>query len=345
MLYIFFHLYNNFFFHIYRFLILDEADQLLSNEVGDTVSKIESTIVKNLIPRPETLGNFPYFNQLSVNSNSLILPNYPLQKLFFSATLSYDPEKIQKIALHQPILFNVKLDETQKENNNEIGNFVRPEELKEQFVETELSLKPLLLHHLIKTEGWKKTLIFNNSKEATHKLAVLLKILSDEDYTVCEFSSSDERDRVRIFKQFMNGKIDVLVSTDATARGLDVPDIEHVVSYEVTAPKTYIHRIGRTARAGKVGYALSIITKDQKRQFQKCSDAKFPPTEIEVPNQDLEVYENTYVKALNHMKETLNDEKQKRKIILNTNNKKTSKKFAHKFLTGSNMIPLSKENS
>ncbi|KAK8723849.1 hypothetical protein OTU49_011571 [Cherax quadricarinatus] len=190
-----------------------------------------------------------------------------------------------------------------------VGQYTRPAELKEEYVVMEESVKPLVLHYLLTSKSWRRVLIFTNSVEATHKLGVLLAALS-EDLKIAEFSSTQMNKRQQIVSQFSSGKIDVLVSSDAMARGLDIPDIEHVVSYEVPSLSTYIHRIGRTARAGKPGTALSLVTNDTMHDFKTVlSNTGNVATRLVISTEELEPYEFLYVNALAKMKEIFLHEK------------------------------------
>ena len=98
--------------------------------------------------------------------------------------------------------------ETKKEGDI-VGQYTRPAELTEEYMITSSAVKPLVIHHLIKLFNWKKTIIFTNSREATHRLSFLLQCLSQEDYNVAEFSSDKGPQRAQIVSQFSSGKIDV----------------------------------------------------------------------------------------------------------------------------------------
>ncbi|XP_076054034.1 putative ATP-dependent RNA helicase Dbp73D [Oratosquilla oratoria] len=295
-----------------RYFVLDEADKMLATEGGEWIAHIEKEI-------DQRNASLPAPDAASISCTI----REPLQRLLFSATLSHDPEQLQQVNLHRPRLYTVVLDKnvpgiengvTASTQPQMVGQYTRPSELIEQFVVVEASVKPLLLYHLIKTHSWKRTLIFTNSLEATHKLAILLNILAGGMLRVFEFSSRHGRERHKIKSKFAAGKIDILVSSDAMARGLDIPDIEHVVSYDVTSVSTYVHRIGRTARAGKEGTALSLVTKDLVKEFRSVlSNGGGSASEISVPTSELESYETAYVDALAKMKEILDGEKLKEK--------------------------------
>ncbi|XP_053646722.1 ATP-dependent RNA helicase DDX51 [Cherax quadricarinatus] len=290
-----------------RYLVYDEADHLLSAEGGDWVKRIEQSIREH-----EALSENVLINGFQ-GSGIIQFPRVPLHRLLFSATLSHDPELLQNVPLYRPKLITACSSESGKIQRSSVstmvGQYTRPAELKEEYVVMEESVKPLVLHYLLTSKSWRRVLIFTNSVEATHKLGVLLAALS-EDLKIAEFSSTQMNKRQQIVSQFSSGKIDVLVSSDAMARGLDIPDIEHVVSYEVPSLSTYIHRIGRTARAGKPGTALSLVTNDTMHDFKTVlSNTGNVATRLVISTEELEPYEFLYVNALAKMKEIFLHEK------------------------------------
>lgn len=144
----------------------------------------------------------------------------PPQKLLFSATLSQDPEKLQKLSLFQPKLFTSVVEESNQavdgvKNGEEIattfiGKYTTPMELTEKYITCSMDLKPLVLYKLIETENLTKTLIFANSAESAHRLAILLKSLFNTRRKVEEISSNLElKQRNTILKNFSEGSIDL----------------------------------------------------------------------------------------------------------------------------------------
>lgn len=143
----------------------------------------------------------------------------PPQKLLFSATLSQDPEKLQRLSLFQPKLFTSVIEET---NNTEteqkseevssvfIGKYTTPQELTEKYIVCSMDLKPLVLYKLIENENLRKTVIFTNSAESVHRLAILLRSLFAGRLKVEEISSNLEmKTRNTILKSFSEGNIDL----------------------------------------------------------------------------------------------------------------------------------------
>ncbi|XP_023931271.1 ATP-dependent RNA helicase DDX51-like [Lingula anatina] len=219
----------------------------------------------------------------TINASRL---DMPLHKLLFSATLSQNPEKLQQLNLFQPKLFTAGLKErveiesvnlTSEKTGEEdglarieggfVGKYTTPVGLSEYFIQVAAQDKPLVVLHLMHHLKFRHVLCFTNSVEATHRLFLLVKLVGGLE--VREFSSSLHAiKRNRILKQFAAGKIDLLVCSDAMARGMDVDNVQYVLSYD-SPPyiKTYIHRVGRTARAGKVGTAVSLCEKKENELF------------------------------------------------------------------------------
>ncbi|KAL6456774.1 hypothetical protein MHYP_G00353180 [Metynnis hypsauchen] len=106
-----------------------------------------------------------------------------------------------------------------------------------------------------------------NSREAAHRLFLLVKLYGGVE--VAEFSSRlSPNERQKALKRFEQGKIELLISTDAAARGIDIKGVKCVINYD--APqyiRTYIHRVGRTARAGKAGVAFTFLLGVQMKNF------------------------------------------------------------------------------
>ncbi|XP_068268754.1 ATP-dependent RNA helicase DDX51 [Nyctibius grandis] len=255
-----------------RFLIVDEADRM----IDDMHQNCLNQIVKAAFQVENDSGSNMLFQRTKpgpVTAASSCYPQIPLQKLLFSATLTQDPEKLQQLDLFQPRLFTSVYSEkktlrdgaeTEQDTNKK---YTLPEGLSQCYVPCDLNSKPLLLLHFMLTMKFTRVLCFTNSREASHRLFLLVQAFGG--VTVAEFSSRlAPNERRRTMKEFEQGKIQLLISTDATARGIDVKGVNYVINYD--APqfiRTYIHRVGRTARAGKAGVAFSLVLRIQERRF------------------------------------------------------------------------------
>ncbi|KFV45480.1 ATP-dependent RNA helicase DDX51, partial [Tyto alba] len=255
-----------------RFLIVDEADRM----IDDMHQNCLNQIVKAVFQVENYSGSSMLFQRTKpgpITAASSCYPQIPLQKLLFSATLTQDPEKLQQLDLFQPRLFTsvysekkVLGDGTETEQGTN-KKYTLPEGLSQCYVPCDLNSKPLLLLHFMLTMKFTRVLCFTNSREASHRLFLLVRAFGG--VTVAEFSSRlPPNERQRTMKEFEQGKIQLLISTDATARGIDVKGVNYVINYD--APqfiRTYIHRVGRTARAGEVGVAFSLVLRIQERRF------------------------------------------------------------------------------
>ncbi|XP_015589283.1 ATP-dependent RNA helicase DDX51 [Cephus cinctus] len=280
-----------------RFLVIDEADR--------------STEWLQHLPSPHL--SVPPLTVENLRSSS----NRPAQKLLFSATLSQDPEKLSRLGLFQPILFTSVI--TDKDDDVDldadtgefVGRYTSPDELTELAVECSSEYKPLaLLQLLTKNEISERALVFTNSGESAHRLAILAQsFLNEKNIVVGELSALlAPKQREDVLTKFADGKIQVLISSDALARGLDIPGVKLVVSYDLPKHiKGYIHRAGRTGRAGIKGTAVSILAPNQIAMFNKMLTAAHK----KVPNiekLELETFAESidYQAHVEKLKETLN---------------------------------------
>ncbi|MFW6228196.1 MAG: DEAD/DEAH box helicase [Alkalispirochaeta sp.] len=125
-----------------------------------------------------------------------------------------------------------------------------------------------LLPELIRERNMFRVLVFTRTK---HRAARVAKVLSKAGIPSDEIHGNrTQNQRQRALESFRNGKVQVLVGTDVAARGIDVDDITHVINYEIpNEPETYVHRIGRTARAGTRGEAISMCDRDELNDFRR----------------------------------------------------------------------------
>lgn len=162
--------------------------------------------------------------------------------------------------------------------------------------------------------NFSRVLCFTNSRETSHRLFLLVQAFGG--VSVAEFSSRyGPGQRKMILKQFEQGKIQLLISTDATARGIDVQAVQLVVNYD--APqylRTYVHRVGRTARAGKTGQAFTLLLKVQERRFlQMLADAGAPELQRhDSPSELLQPLVPRYEEALSQLERAVKEERKQK---------------------------------
>src|SRR3989338_5982138 len=168
------------------------------------------------------------------------------QTLFFSATLSPDIRKLTEQYLKDPIFISVITGETLKNINQ---NVIRARSKEEKLSK---------LHEILKKDGSDKVLIFREMKHSVDSLAKELHAFGFKVGGI--HGDKRSRERIRILDSFKKDHINILIATDVAARGLDIPDVTHVINYDVPQTyDTYVHRIGRTGRSGKKGTALTFV--------------------------------------------------------------------------------------
>lgn len=170
------------------------------------------------------------------------------QSFYFSATLDSRVKGIIENFSHDPIHISVKSGDTSDNVDQNIVNFTTHENKMDK------------LHDILIKDGTTKTLIFDDTHRSVEKIS---KELAARGFTVDSIhGGKSQPQRQRVLKRFKSSEITVLVATDVAARGLDVSDITHVINYSLPQSyNDYVHRIGRTGRAGKVGYALTFVEK------------------------------------------------------------------------------------
>jgi len=167
------------------------------------------------------------------------------QTLFFSATLSPDIERIINDFLKSPVRISVKTRDTAKSIDQDVVHVKGGQKLD-------------ILHELLVQPEFSKVLIFGRTKHGVEKLT---NMLADRGFkAVSIHGDKAHSQRQRALKLFKDNTVQMLVATDVAARGLDIPNVSHVINYDL--PETYedyVHRIGRTGRADKTGKALTFI--------------------------------------------------------------------------------------
>ena len=122
--------------------------------------------------------------------------------------------------------------------------------------------KPAVLTHLIKDNAWRQVLVFTKTKHGANKLT---KYLEAEGLTAAAIHGNKSQGaRTKALASFKDGTVQVLVATDIAARGIDIDLLPNVVNFDLpNVPEDYVHRIGRTARAGNTGQAVSLVCADE----------------------------------------------------------------------------------
>ena len=192
------------------------------------------------------------------------------QTLLFSATIDRSIMGSVGKLLHDPAMVEIA-------HKGETADTV------EQFiVRAPQTLKPALLKAVLAEKGHERVIVFTCTRSRADATCRRLK---KAGYTAeAIHSDRSQNQRRRALDNFMGGTTDVLVATDVLARGIDVESVDHVINYDLpTVPEDYVHRIGRTGRAGEEGWAISFVspeTEDALRDIQKLIKREIPEMEI-----------------------------------------------------------------
>ncbi|CAF0885392.1 unnamed protein product [Brachionus calyciflorus] len=305
-----------------KYLVLDECDRIMEQIKQNWLTLLNQAIFKD--NQRELLTNE------NLNVNNLMSDKKrlcPFQKLLLSATLTRNPENLEQMKLFQPVYFSFAGEKLTTEKNDEIlkNNEIKkldtvdmadvsvPSELKEIFIQVILQQKPLISIHLIKNLGYKRMLIFVNSKETAKRLNKLFELNS---ITSMEYSSAlHSARRKRIQSKFLDGKLDVLVCSDVMARGMDLENVDYVLMYD--APKhlsSYIHKAGRTARAGRSGTVITFLEHREVYFFKKMVESigsehngenKHKVKEIKIQKSSFKNLMEDYKNSLDRLKDEL----------------------------------------
>jgi ATP-dependent RNA helicase RhlE len=193
------------------------------------------------------------------------------QNLLFSATFSDEIKRLADSLLNSP-----KLIEVARRN--------KASELVEQLIHpVDKTRKRELLSHLIKQGKWKQVLVFTRTKHGANKLSGQLE--KDGISSAAIHGNKSQGARTKALANFKAGTVKVLVATDIAARGIDIDQLPHVVNFELpNISEDYVHRIGRTGRAGSEGVAISLVCVDELqylKDIEKVIKRKIPQERIQ----------------------------------------------------------------
>jgi ATP-dependent RNA helicase DeaD len=188
------------------------------------------------------------------------------QTLFFSATISQEIRDLSHRYMKDP----VKVSAVQ---------YVDPSKLKQTYYDISRNQKLSLLINLLKHESVEQAMIFCNTRKTTDFVEKNLKLNGIK--TMALHGGLSQNKRTRTIKSFENGEAFVLICTDVAARGLHIDNVSHIYNYEIPrSPKDYVHRIGRTARAGEEGEAINLLCDVDYGNFSKIQQ-DYPDFDIQ----------------------------------------------------------------
>ncbi|MFO1295976.1 MAG: DEAD/DEAH box helicase [Rubrivivax sp.] len=193
------------------------------------------------------------------------------QNLLFSATFSDEIKELADRLLNQPALIEVARRNATADLVAQVAHPVGRDRKKD------------LLKHLIECGDWHQVLVFTRTKHGANKLC---DWLNDQRITALAIHGNKSQSaRTKALADFKSGELRVLVATDIAARGIDISELPHVVNYEIpNVPEDYVHRIGRTGRAGSSGEAISLVCLDEEdflREIERL--IKRPIKRVPVP--------------------------------------------------------------
>ncbi|MDX1598564.1 MAG: DEAD/DEAH box helicase [Marinobacter sp.] len=198
------------------------------------------------------------------------------QNLLFSATFSNEIRTLAQGLLENPVQVEVAARNTAAES------------IKQSVYPVDQSQKTALLSKLVRDNAWEQVLVFTRTKHGANRLTQ--KLERDGITAAAIHGNKSQGARTRALADFKQGEVRVLVATDIAARGLDIKQLPQVVNFELpNVPEDYVHRIGRTGRAGESGHALSLVSADEgkmlagierliKKQLPRKSVEGFEPT-------------------------------------------------------------------
>lgn len=260
-----------------EYLVIDEADRLMNQHYQGWLQKVLEGIID---PKPK----------LSSTMAATTMYRKRVRKLLFSATLTNNPQKIDALKLVNPLLITLS---EQK--------YSLPLKLVEKYVVSAKEVKPLVLLSMLKP----KSLVFVKSVIGSQRLFTLVKKALSDTESGCITSSMSMKERKLVIQQFQQGIIQVLFCSDILSRGIDLGEARFVFNYDIPSTLvTYIHRVGRTARAGNEGTAISLVEAGQLKWFK--SDIQKPLIreigEIKVKEEEMAKFETKYKKGLRELK-------------------------------------------
>ncbi|XP_077244443.1 RNA helicase 36 [Tasmannia lanceolata] len=205
-----------------KFLVLDEADRVL-----DVGFEEELKVIFQCLPKDR-------------------------QTLLFSATMTDDLQTLLQLSTNKTYFYEA------------YEGFKTVESLKQQYVFIPKNVKDIYLHHILsKMEGMgiRSAIVFVSTCRSCHLLSLLMEEL---DQTAAALHShKSQSSRLASLHRFKSGQAPILLATDVASRGLDIPTVDLVINYDIPRyPRDYVHRVGRTARAGRGGLAVSFVTQN-----------------------------------------------------------------------------------
>ena len=207
------------------------------------------------------------------------------QTLLFSATFSNDIRTLAKTFMFKPVEVSVSPPNTTVEL------------VEQKVIAVEKSDKISVLCHLIQENDWFQVLVFSRTKHGANKM--VKKLIARGIEALAIHGNKSQGARTKALAEFKDGKCRVLVATDIAARGIDISELPYVVNFDLPqVAEDYVHRIGRTGRAGASGQAVSLVSHDEGKMLQEIERL----IKMKIPREQLDGYE-----PLNNLPESSSD--------------------------------------
>ena len=221
--------------------VIGTPGRLLDLEQGGTIrfSKFTSIVLDEV----DTMLDMGFIRDIKH-----IISKLPSKRhsLFFSATISPSVKHLMTAFLNDPIYIDVKTRNSAENVNQEVIHVGNQSKIE-------------LLHDLLIKPEFKKSILFMRTKRATDKLS--RELISRGFKVAVIHGDKAQAQRTRALTLFKNNAVNILLATDVVARGIDIDDVSHVINYDLPGTyEDYIHRIGRTGRADKIGQAVTFLT-------------------------------------------------------------------------------------
>ncbi len=203
------------------------------------------------------------------------------QTLFFSATIDAKIKKLAYSLVNNPIRIQISPKDRVSKNINHSVAYI------------DMDDKRFFLERLIKENPDSKILVFVRTKVRAERVFKALERVDIISKTI--HGSKDQKDRSQIMNDFKDGKFKILIATDVSARGIDIPNVEYVVNYDLPEQEeNYVHRVGRTGRANNKGNAVSFCSEEENSVLEKIEEFLTKPIEV------LEIKKDDYSKTIEY---------------------------------------------
>lgn len=217
---------KGFHLRLVRYLVLDEADRMLSMDFEEELHNIMDNL-------PEERQTF-----------------------LFSATMTTQVAKLQRASLRDPVRVEVST------------KFQTPKQLLQSYLFVPAKYKDCYLTYMINEHAGQSILVFGATCNNVQRLALMLRNLGFP--AVCLHGQMNQAARLGALQKFSSGNRTILICTDVASRGLDLPSVDIVINFDLPGHgKEYIHRVGRTARAGRSGKAIAMVTQYDVEVYQR----------------------------------------------------------------------------